>query len=204
MEHWLDRDPEVGCFLPGVPRALYLPSPFQILQGTTKVMMVFEFANAQRVIHLDEVDPYPGEAYMGHSVGHWEGDSLVVDVTSFTPYTWFDRAGNFHSDALHVVERYTPIHRDAIRYDVTIEDPMVFTRPWRISMPLYRRLEDNRQLAEFRCVEMVEETIYGHLRKEPLVEHWEGNTMRVDITRTIPPPELLYERQVSGNPPEER
>ena len=204
MHHWLDRDPEIGCFLPGVPRAMYLPYPFQILHGTSKVMMVFEFANANRVIHLDEVDPYPGEAWMGHSVGRWEGDTLVVDVTSFTPYTWFDRAGNFHSDALHVVERYTPIHRDAIRYDVTIEDPKVFTRPWRMSMPLYRRLEENAQLAEFRCVEMVEETIYGHLRREPLVERWEGSTMRVDVTRSIPPTEQLYERQVSGNPPDER
>ncbi len=204
MEHWLDRDPEIGCFLPGVPRAMYMPYPFQILHGTTKVMMVFEFANANRVVHMDEVDPYPGEAYMGHSVGRWEGDTLVVDVTSFTPYTWLDRAGNFHSDALHVVERYTPIHRDAMRYEVTIEDPKVFTRPWRMSMPLYRRLEDDRQLAEFRCVEMVEETIYGHLRKEPLVEHWEGLTMRLDVARTVPPSEQLYERQVSGNPPAER
>lgn len=204
MEHWLDRDPEIKCFLPGVPRAMYMPYPFQIFHGTTKVMMIFEFANANRVIHLDEVDPYPGEAYMGHSVGRWEGDTLVVDVTTFTPYTWFDRAGNFHSDALRVVERYTPIHRDAIRYDVTIEDQKVFTRPWRISMPLYRRLEEHAQLTEFRCVEMVEETIYGHLRKEPLVERWEGTTMRVDITRTIPPPEQMYERQISGNPPNER
>ena len=204
MEHWLDRDPEVKCFLPGVPRAMYMPYPFQIFHGTNKIMMIFEFANANRVIHLDDVDPYPAEAYMGHSLGRWEGDTLVVDSTSFTPYTWFDRAGNFHSDALHLVERYTPIHRDALRYEVTIEDPKVFTRPWRISMPLYRRLEDTAQLTEFRCVAMVEETMYGHLRKEPLVTHWEGGTITVDITRTIPPPEEIYERQVSGNPPDQQ
>ena len=94
---------------------MYLPYPFQIFQGTNKIMMIFEFANAQRAIHLDEVEPYPNIAWMGHSVDRWEGDTLVVDVTRFTPWTWLDRSGNFHSDALHVVERYTPIHRDAIR-----------------------------------------------------------------------------------------
>src|SRR2546430_8484735 len=102
--NWLDRDPELKCYMPGVPRAMYLPYPFQIVQSTNKIMMVFEFANAQRTIHLDSVEPYPGDAYMGHSVGHWEGDTLVVDVSSFTSYTWFDRSGNFHSDELHVVD----------------------------------------------------------------------------------------------------
>src|SRR5262245_27038071 len=113
--NWLDRDPELKCFMPGVPRAMYLPYPFQILQSSNKVRMVFEFANAQRTIHLDPVEPYPGDASMGYSVGHWDGDALVVDVSSFTPYTWFDRPGNFHSDALHVTERYAAISPDAIR-----------------------------------------------------------------------------------------
>src|SRR4026207_9597 len=160
---------------------MYMPYKFQIIQGTTKVMMAFEFRNADRTIHLDDVVPYPGDAFMGHSVGKWEGDTLVVSVSSFTPNTWLDRSGNFHSDALHVTERYTPLGRDAIQYEATIEDPQVFTRPWKISMPLYRRLESNAQLAEFRCVEMSEETLYGHLRKVPLVTHWEGKTMEVDI-----------------------
>src|SRR3989454_9899458 len=200
----LDRDPELKCYMPGVPRAMYLPYPFQILQSTNKVMMVFEFANAQRTIHLDQVEPYPGDAYMGHSVGRWDGDTLIVDVSSFTPYTWFDRSGNFHSDALHVVERYTPISRDAIRYEATIEDPQVFTRPWKISMPLYRRLEPNAQLMDFRCVEMVEETMYGHLRKDQLVKQWSGDTMTVNITRKIPPGEAVHERYISGNPPPEK
>ena len=111
--------------------------------------------------------------------------------------------GNFHSDALHVVERYTPMGRDVIRYEATIEDPQVFTRPWKISMPLYRRLEPNAQLMDFRCVEMVEETMYGHLRKEQLVKRWTGNTMTVDITRTIPPGEAVHERYISGNRPPE-
>jgi hypothetical protein len=202
--NWLDRDPELKCYMPGVPRAMYLPYPFQILQSTNKVMMVFEFANAQRTIHLDAVEPYPGDAYMGYSVGHWEEDTLVVDVSSFTPYTWFDRSGNFHSDALHVTERYTAISPDAIRYEATIDDPKVFTRQWKISLPLYRRLEPNAQIMDFRCIEMVEETIYGHLRKQPLVKHWEGKTMVVDINRRIPPGEEVYERLWSGNPPEEK
>ena len=105
----MDRDPEIKCFQPGVPRAMYMPYPFQIIQSATKIKMVFEFANAQRTIHLNKMEPYPNVLYMGYSVGHWEGDTLVVDVTDFTDATWFDRSGNFHSDALHVVERYTPM-----------------------------------------------------------------------------------------------
>jgi hypothetical protein len=198
--NWLDRDPELKCYMPGVPRAMYLPYPFQIVQGTNKIMMIFEFANAQRTINLDAVEPYPGDAYMGYSVGRWQGDTLVVDVSNFTPYTWFDRAGDFHSDALRVVERYTPISRDAIRYEATIEDSKVFTRPWKITIPLYRRLEPDAQVLDFRCIEQVEETLYGHLRKKPLVTHWEGRTMNVDITRKIPPGEDVYQRQWSGNP----
>jgi hypothetical protein len=194
FDNWLDRDPEIKCFFPGVPRAMYMPYPLQILQGTKKIEMVFEFANAHRTIHLDEVAPYPADAWMGHSVGRWEGDTLVVDVTSFNDATWFDRAGNFHSDALHVVERYTPISRDAIRYEATIEDPKVFTRPWKIRMPLYRRLEEGAQLFEYRCVDMAEEVLYGHLRKQPLVKRWEGKTMIVDVTRKTPPADKLYER----------
>jgi len=201
LEHWIDRDPEIKCFQPGVPRALYMPYPFQIIQSATKINMVFEFANAQRTIHLNKMDPYPNTLFMGYSVGHWEGDTLVVDVSSFTDATWFDRSGNFHSDALHVIERYTPKGHDAIWYEAAIEDPQVFTRPWKISMPLYRRLEPNAQLTDFRCVEMVEETLYGHLRKQQLVKHWEGQTMNIDVTRKIPPGEQVYERYVSGNPP---
>lgn len=203
FENWLDRDPELKCYLPGVPRAMYLPYKFQIVQGTSKVMIVFEFRNADRTIHLDQVDPYPADAYMGHSVGRWEGDTLVVDVSSFTPFTWLSRSGDFHSDALHVVERYTPIGPNAIQYEATIEDPKVFTRSWKMSLPLYRRLEPNAALLEFRCMEMVEETMLGHLRKAPLVTRWEGKTMIIDVRRKVPPTEdQLYERFISGNPPE--
>jgi hypothetical protein len=130
---------------------------------------------------------------MGHSAGHWEGNTLVVDVTGFNGKSWFDRAGNFQSDALHVVERYTPMTPDAIHYEVTIEDPNVFTRPWKISMPLYRRLEPNSQVLEYRCVEFAEEFLYGHVRKEQLVKHWEGETMEIDVKRKVPPGDKFYE-----------
>ena len=193
-DHWIDRDPELKCYLPGIPRAMYMPYPFQIVQSTNKIQMAYEFTSTARTIHLDKVEGPPDDTYMGHSVGRWEGDTLVVDVTNFNDKTWFDRAGNFHSDALRLVERFTPIGPDALRYDVTIEDPQVFTRPWRISMPLYRRLEPNIQLIEYRCIEFAEEFLYGHLRKEQLVKHWEGETMIVDIKRKVPPGEKLYER----------
>jgi hypothetical protein len=192
-EHWIDRDPELKCYLPGVPRAMYMPYPFQIVQGTNKINMAFAFTSTARTIHLDKVEEPPDDTYMGHSVGRWEGDTLVVDVTRFNGKNWFDRAGNFHSEALHLVERFTPITRDAIRYEVTIEDPKVFTRAWKISMPLYRRLEPAMELLEYRCIEFVEEFLFGNLRKQQLVKRWEGETMIVDITRKVPPGDKLYE-----------
>ena len=192
-ENWIDRDPELKCYLPGIPRAMYMPYPFQIVQGTTKIQMAFEFSNAARTIHLDTVDPPPDDTYMGHSVARWDGDTLVVEVTHFNGETWFDRAGNFHSEVLKLTERFTPLTRDAIQYDVTIEDPKTFTRPWRISMPLYRRLESNMELLEYRCIEFVEEFTFGNLRKEQLVKRWEGETIIVDITRKVPPGDALHE-----------
>jgi len=192
-ENWIDRDPELKCYLPGIPRAMYMPYPFQIVQGTNKINMAYAFTSTARTIHLDQVEGPPDDTYMGHSVGRWEGDTLVVDVTSFNGKNWFDRAGNFHSDALHLVERFTPITADALRYEVTIEDAKVFTRPWKISMPLYRRLEPTMELLEYRCIEFVEEFLYGNLRKQPLVKRWEGETMIVDITRKVPPGDKLHE-----------
>jgi hypothetical protein len=167
FENRLTADPEIKCYLPGVPRATYMPYPFQIVQTPKYILMAYEYAGAARTIYMDSAPPSPADSWMGHSVGHWEGDTLVVDVTSQSDQTWFDRAGNFHSDALHVVERYTPQSPDAIAYEATIEDPKVFSRPWKISMPLYRRLDKNAQLLEFKCVEFVEELMYGHLRKQP-------------------------------------
>jgi hypothetical protein len=191
--HWIDRDPELKCYLPGIPRATYMPYPFQIVQSSAKIQMIYTFSNAARTIHLDQVAGPPDDTWMGHSVGRWDGDTLVVDVTHFNDKTWLDRAGNFHSDALHVVERFTPMSPDALRYEVTIEDPNVFTRPWTIAMPIYRRLEPNIQLLDYPCIDFTEEFLYGHLRKQQLVKHWEGETIAVDITRKVPPGERLFE-----------
>ena len=135
-EHWIDRDPELKCYLPGIPRAMYLPYPFQITQSTNKIHIAYEFSNSARTIHLDKVAPPPDDTWMGHSVGRWDGDTLVVDVSNFNDRAWFDRAGDFHSDALHLTERFSLMSPDVIQYDVTIEDPKVFTRPRRIAMPL--------------------------------------------------------------------
>jgi hypothetical protein len=192
-ENWIDRDPELKCYLPGIPRAMYMPYPFQIVQSTNKIQMAFTFTNAARTIHLDKVEGPPDDTYMGHSVGRWEGDTLVVEVTAFNGKNWFDRAGNFHSAAMKLVERYTPITPDAIHYEVTIDDPEVFTKPWKISMPLYRRLESNAQLIEYPCIEFAEEFMYGHVRKQPLVRRWEGETMIVEITRKVPPGDKFYD-----------
>nr|AAP58583.1 hypothetical protein [uncultured Acidobacteriota bacterium] len=192
-EHWVDRDPELKCYLPGIPRAMYMPYPFQIIQSTNKIQMAFTFANAARTIHLDTVEGPPDDTYMGHSVGRWEGDTLVVDVNSFNGRNWFDRAGNFHSASLKLVERFTPITPDAIRYEVTVDDPETFTRQWKISMPLYRRLEPNAQLLEYPCIEFAEEFLYGHVRRTPLVTRWESDTMTVDITRKVPEGDKFYD-----------
>ena len=162
----MSQDPEVKCYLPGVPRATYMPQPFQIFQTPRDIVIAYQYAGAVRTVHMNDSRPAPADSWMGWSIGRWEGDTLVIDVTSQNDQTWFDRAGNFHSDALHVVERYTPISPDHILYEATIEDPNVFTRPWKISMPLYRRVEKNARLMEFKCVEFVEELLYGHLRKE--------------------------------------
>ena len=158
-------DPELRCFLPGVPRATYLPFPFQIIQSTNLLLFSYEFADASRLINMENHREPPNDFWMGWSNGHWEGDTLVIEVTGFNGQTWFDRAGNFHSDALKVTERYTPSSPYHLQYEATIEDPKVFTRPWKISMPLYRRVEPDAQRLEFKCVEFTEELIYGSLKK---------------------------------------
>ncbi len=168
QDKWLELDPEIKCYLPGVPRATYMPYPFQIFQSQSAIFMAYEYAGAVRNIYLKDPGPAPVDSWMGQSVAKWEGDTLVIDVTGFNDSSWFDRAGNHHSDKLHVVERYTRTGPDVITYEATMEDPNVFTRPWKISMPLYRRLEKNAQLMDFKCVEFVEELMYGQWRKKPL------------------------------------
>ncbi len=165
-KNWLTLDPEVKCYLPGVPRAMYLPHPFQVVQSPELLLMAFEYAGATRQIFMDKVEPPPVDAWMGHSLGSWDGDTLVIESNTFTDQTWFDRAGNHHSAGLKVVERITPNGRDALSYEATIQDDTVFTKPWKISLPLYRRLEKDAELNEFNCVEFVEETLWGHLKKK--------------------------------------
>jgi hypothetical protein len=160
-------DPEVKCYLPGVPRATYMPYPFQIIQAPKNILISYEYDGAVRTIDMGKPGPAPIDSWMGWSVGHWEGDVLVVDVTGMNDKTWFDRAGDFHSDALHVVERYIPRSSDTLMYEATIEDPNVFSHSWKISMPLYRHVEKNAQLLEFKCVEFAEELLYGAYRKHP-------------------------------------
>lgn len=189
FENLLTRDPEVKCFMPGLPRATYMPYPFQIVQSTGRILVIYEYASANRNIYLEDVGPPPVDTWMGHSVGRWDGDTLIVEVTDQLADTWFDRAGNFHGSALRVTERYTPISADHLQYEATIEDPDVFTRPWTIRMPLYRRQEADVQLTEYKCVEFVEELLYGHLRREQLVRRWEGDLgdrggrLIIDVTR---------------------
>ena len=153
--HRATADPaEANCYQPGVPRATYMPFPFEIVQTPKQVAILYEFAHAVRNIPMDGT-PHPDglpDTWMGDSRGHWEGDTLVIDVRNFNDQTWFDHAGNFHSDDLHVVERYTLSGADHIQYEATIEDPKVFSKPWKISMPLYRRMEKNARVLEYECV----------------------------------------------------
>jgi cytochrome c5 len=159
QENYANRmtdDPVRQCFLPGVPRITYMPFPFQILQTPDHVVMTYEFAHTVRIVYTDgSPHPLPNDFWMGDSRGHWDGDTLVVDTTHFNGRTWLDAAGNFHSDALHVVERYTPTSEHHIDYEVTLEDDNVFTRPWTMRMPLYRRVDQGLQLLDYDCVDFI-------------------------------------------------
>jgi hypothetical protein len=163
----LALDPEVKCYMPGIPRANYMPFPFQIVQAPGHILMAYEYASADRVINMGKPVEAAVDTWMGTANGRWDGETLVVDNTGFNDKTWFDRSGNFHSDQLHVIERFTLMDPDHIQYEATIDDPQTFTRPWKVSMPLYRRVEKNAQLVDFKCVEYAEELLYGDLRKKP-------------------------------------
>jgi len=158
------NDPaEAACYMPGVPRATYMPFPFEIIQNPKLITISYEFGHTRRSIFTDGT-PHPDgfpDFWMGDSRGRWEGDTLVVDVTNLDERTWLDHAGNHHSDALHVVERYTMTDPDHLLYEATLEDPKVFTRPWKISMPLYRRMEKNVKILEYECVQYIQEQKYG-------------------------------------------
>jgi hypothetical protein len=167
-EDYLNRDPEIKCYLPGVPRATYMPFPFQIFQSESHFFMAYEYAGAIRNIYLRDPGPPQVDSWMGQSVGHWEDEVFVVETTGFNGQTWFDRAGNHHSWELRVVERYEMIDPDHIMYEATMEDPRTFSEPWTIRMPLYRHIDERARLLQFKCVPFVEELLYGHLRKNPI------------------------------------
>ncbi len=167
-EHYLDRDPELRCYLPGVPRATYMPFPFQIFQSESHVLFAYEYAGAVRDVLLQDPGPPEVDTWMGQSVGRWEGDTFVVQVSGFNGETWFDRAGNHHSWQMTVEERYTMSSPYHIWYEATIQDPLTFSEPWTIRLPLYRHVDPNARLGQFKCVEFVEELIYGHLRRHPI------------------------------------
>jgi len=168
QENWLTMDPEIKCYLPGLPRATYMPYPFQIFQSTKAFFIAYEYAGATRNVYLKDPGPAPVDSWMGQSVGKWEGDTFVIEVTGFNDQSWLDRSGNFHSEELKVVERYTRTSPDVITYEATLTDPKVYSRPWKMSMPLYRIQDKNAQLMDFKCVEFVEELMYGQWRKKPL------------------------------------
>ena len=157
-------DPDTKCYLPGVPRITYMPFPFQIIQKPAELTILYEYVHTVRYIFANGSPHPPGpiDWWLGDSRGRWDGDTLVVDVIHFNDQTWFDKVGNFHSDALHVVERYTLTDADHITYVVTIEDPKVFTRPWNMSMVLYRHKEKNFQLYEYECYAFDYEKIYPY------------------------------------------
>ena len=163
---WTNLDPAAKCYIPGIPRLTYMPFPMQILRTDSKIFIAYEFGGNSRVIHMDRPGTEaPLPSWMGYSLGHWEGDTLVVDVTSQMAETWFDASGNYHSGSLHVEERYMPVGENHIQYEATITDPEVFSRPWTISLPLYRRLESNARILEYKCVEFAEDLLYDHLRR---------------------------------------
>jgi hypothetical protein len=162
-EEWPKSDPETFCYLPGVPRATYMPYPFQIIQGDRDILMVYSYATSNRTIHMRDHETPPVDSWMGLSNGHWEGDTLVVETTGLNARAHLDRAGNFYSPALKVVERFTLKDANVIRYEATLSDPQTYARPWTIRMPLYRHVEDNAELLEYKCVPFAEELLYKDL-----------------------------------------
>jgi hypothetical protein len=179
-EHLITWDPEAACYLPGIPRATYMDHPFQIIQGTDDdILMVYEYASANRVINMEEVGIPPIDTWMGTSYGRWDGDTLEVVTLAQGPgdvklpggemipgVTWLDRAGNYLTNTATVTERFMPIGQDHMRYEVTIEDPTIYTQPWNMSMVLYRHVEPNAQLLEFKCVPFSEQLLYGDLLEQ--------------------------------------
>jgi hypothetical protein len=176
-KNWPKLDSEVRCYLPGIPRATYLPYPFQIFQAQDKIVFTYQYSYARRVVNMGPPVEAPIDTWMGWQNGRWDGDTLVIDNTAFIDPpvlrpgepavgSWLDRTGNFHSSALKVTERFTPVDATHLTYEATLEDPNVYTGPWTIRMPLYRRMEPDTLILEFKCPEYVEELYWGPYRKQ--------------------------------------
>jgi hypothetical protein len=163
---WPKSDPEAKCYMAGIPRSNYMPYPFQIVQGQKDILFVYEYASSNRIVHMANHTEAPVDSWMGWSNGKWDGETLAITVNGFNDSTWFDRSGNHHTESLTVEERFTLQGENTLIYEATMTDPKTFTRPWKIRMPLYRRLEPNVQLLEFKCVEFSEELLYGDLKKK--------------------------------------
>jgi hypothetical protein len=160
---WPKEDPEAKCYMLGVPRVTYHNFPFQIVQGNGDLIMVYPFAATNRIIHLSDHSELPVDSWMGKSNGTWEGDVLVVTTTGSNDQTWLDRAGNHHSNQLKVTERFTLLDANHIRYEATLEDPLTYSRPWTIEMPLYRLIDEDAQLLEHKCVPFTDMLLYHDL-----------------------------------------
>jgi hypothetical protein len=159
------EDPEAKCFMPGIPRATYIPQPFQIFQTDTDILMAYQFAGAVRTVYMEDHMRAPIDSWMGWSNGRWEGDTLVIEVGGLNS-NWLDRSGNYYTNTTTMTERYTLLSPYHMLYEVTVEDPAVYERPWQMSMPLYKRIEDHARLFEFKCPEFAEEILYDHLTRE--------------------------------------
>lgn len=160
---WPESDPETYCYLPGIPRANYMPYPFQIIQGTDDILMVYSYATSNRLIHMSDHKEPPVDTWMGRSNGRWEDDTLVIETTGFNARAHLDRAGNHFSSSLTVTERFELENANVLWYEATLEDPETYTRPWTIRMPLYKHVEENAELLEHKCTPFVEELLYKDL-----------------------------------------
>jgi hypothetical protein len=179
MVNWPASDPEAKCYMAGIPRSNYMPYPFQIVQGQRDILFVYEYASSNRIVHMSNHQEPPVDSWMGWSNGHWEGDTLVIEVTGNNDQTWLDRSGNHHSEALKVTERWSLAEGgNHLSYEATLEDPKTYSKPWQIRMPIYRRMEPNAQLLEYKCVEFSEELLYGDLKKGGRAPVWEPPVSR--------------------------
>ncbi len=160
---WPEDDPEAKCYMLGIPRSTYQNAPFQIFQGDGDPLMVYPFAATNRIIHMKDHSEAPVDSWMGKSDGTWEGNVLVVTTTSQNGQSWLDRAGNFATNQLKVTERFRLIDSSHISYEATFEDPQTFSKPWTIGMTLYRVIDNNAQLLEFKCVPYADQLLYHDL-----------------------------------------